>query len=273
MPDPLTLSNLRAPFNGLPAVNRSMGWWSARWLRWQRWRDRTFRLRRPYRLYSKDADHGLWVRPGTSDLEVFRQIYLEREYACLSDARDVQLVIDCGANVGYSSAWFLSRYPDCRVIAVEPDAGNYGQLVKNLAPYGNRARTVCSGVWSRRAGLKFSETPYRDGREWSVQVREAGAGEMPDMTAVDIPSLLAETGYPTISILKIDIEAAERYVFAENHEAWLGAVENLVIELHDDECRETFFRAIRGLPFQVTQSGELTVCRRVAAPLASRLAA
>jgi FkbM family methyltransferase len=273
MPAPATLSSLKPPYNMFDFIRSALGWRAGKWLRWQRWRESKLGLTRPYRLYSRDSRYGVWVRPGTSDLDVFRQIFLEREYACLDGVRSVQLVIDCGANVGYSSAWFLSRFPTCRVIAVEPDAGNYGQLVRNLAPYGKRAKSIRSGVWSRRVGLKFSETPYRDGREWSVQVREAGAGETPDMTAVDIASLLAEAGYPTISILKIDIEAAERYVFAENHKAWLGAVENLVIELHDDECRETFFRAIRGLPFQVTQSGELTVCRRVAAPLASRLAA
>jgi FkbM family methyltransferase len=273
MPEPLTLTNLVHTVGNSHALRASLGWLATKWLRWQRWREKKLGLTRPYRLFSQDAAHRLWVRPGTSDLDVFRQIYLQREYACLDDARDVQLVIDCGANVGYSSAWFLSRFPTCRVIAVEPEAGNYAQLERNLAPYGIRARTIRSGVWSRRAGLKFSEIPYRDGREWSVQVREATADETPDMTAVDIGSLLAEAGYPTISILKIDIEAAERYVFAENHEAWLGAVENLVIELHDEECRRIFFRAIRGLPFKVTQSGELTVCRRVAAPRSLRRAA
>jgi hypothetical protein len=99
-----------------------------------------------------------------------------------------------------------------------------------------------------------------------VQVREARADESPDMTAVDIGTLWVESGYPAISILKIDIEAAERFVFAENCGRWLGAVENLVIELHDDECRRVFFDAIRGLPLRVSQSGELTVCRRMAAP-------
>jgi FkbM family methyltransferase len=262
MPNGSTLSCLKSPFDDFERLCSALGWRSAKWLRWQRWRERKLGLTHPYRLYSKDAEHGLWVRPGTSDLDVFRQIYLEREYACLDGANNVQLVIDCGANVGYSSAWFLSRFPGCRVIAVEPDAGNFAQLQQNVAPFGDRVRLVQSGVWSRRAGLKFSETPFRDGREWSVQVRESLPEETPDMTAVDIASLLADSGYPTISILKIDIEAAERYVFAENHQPWLAAVENLVIELHDDECRRVFFQAIRGLPLKVTQSGELTVCRR-----------
>jgi len=220
-------------------------------------------LSRPYRLYSRHARHSLWCRPESSDLDVFKQIFLEREYKCLDGARDVELVIDCGANVGYSSAYFLSRFPNCRVIAVEPDAGNFAAAERNLAPYGQRVRLLRSGIWPRTAGLKISEIPYRDGRQWAVQVREAAAGESPDMTAVDIGSLLTQSGCSSISILKVDIEAAERFVFAENYLPWLPAVENLVIELHDDECRAVFFRAIRGLPLRVSQCGELTVCQRL----------
>jgi FkbM family methyltransferase len=261
MSDPSTLASLKAPYNDFDTLRSVLGWSAAKWLRWQRWRERMFGLVRPYRLLSKHTRYPLWVRPGTSDLDVYRQIYMEREYACLDGARDVRLVIDCGANVGYSSAWFLSRFPDCHVIAVEPDAGNFAMLERNVAPYGDRARLVQSGVWSRRTGLRIAEVPYRDGREWAVQVREADEGETPDMTAVDIGSLLAESGHRTISILKIDIEAAEQYVFADNYRGWIDRVDHLVIELHDQECQDIFFQAIRGLPFKVSQSGELTVCR------------
>jgi FkbM family methyltransferase len=260
-----TLSGLRPPFNEFSALRYALGWTAAKWLRLQRWRERKLGLCRPFRLFSQHAQFGLWCRPGTSDLDVFRQIYLDREYACLDDTRQAGLVIDCGANVGYSSAYFLTQFPRCRVIAIEPDEGNFAQLARNLAPYRERARLIQSAVWSRRCGLKISEQPFRDGREWAVQVRECRRDESPDMTAVDIGSLLAESGCASISILKIDIEAAERIVFGENYQSWLAAVENLVIELHDDECREVFFRAIRGLPFKVSQCGELTVCRRQAA--------
>jgi hypothetical protein len=43
---------------------------------------------------------------GSSDLHVFRQIFVEREYGCLDDLADVRLIIDCGANAGYSSGSF-----------------------------------------------------------------------------------------------------------------------------------------------------------------------
>ena len=232
------------PFwNEFGSIRWALGWSAAKWVRFQRWRERFFRWREPYCVRTRAARHPLWIRPGTSDLDAFRQVFLEREYAALGDVEDVNLVIDCGANVGYASAWFLNRYPTCRLIAVEPDPGNFAMLQRNLAPYGDRVRLVRSGLWSRPCGLKVSATPFRDGREWSVQVREARTGEMPDLTAVDLSSLLAQSGAARISILKIDIEGAERFVFAENYESWIERFDALAIELHDDECRRSFERA------------------------------
>ena len=91
-------------------------------------------LTRVFRLRAKDALYPLYCRPGTSDLEVFRQVFMERQYACLGAAPSPRLIVDCGANVGYSSAYFLSRFPDAKLIAVEPDSGNFQMLQRNLAP-------------------------------------------------------------------------------------------------------------------------------------------
>ena len=66
-----------------------------------------------------------YARFGTSDRAVFNQIFIEQEYACLNHVKDPKLIMDCGANVGYSSLWFLNRYPGAHMIAIEPDAGNF----------------------------------------------------------------------------------------------------------------------------------------------------
>lgn len=110
----------------------------------------------PYTPYSKRARYPLLCRPRSSDPSVFNQIFVLREYAMLDNLR-VSLVIDCGANVGYSSAYFLNQFPDCTLIAVESDDGNFQMLAKNLAPYGTRARAIHSAVWSHPASLTFSE--------------------------------------------------------------------------------------------------------------------
>jgi len=207
---------------------------------------------------------------------VFHQIFVEREYACLDEVENVDLVIDCGANVGYSSAYFLTRFPNCHVIAVEPDPDNFKMLEHTLAPYGGRARAVAAGVWSHEAPLVMSEEPYRDGGSWARQVRVCKEGETPTMQAVDIATLLKQSGKERISILKVDIEGAEAAVFAQNTAEWLDRVDNLVIELHHDSpfgpVADVFHDAISRHPFDLSVSGELTVCkRRSERPLAAAL--
>jgi FkbM family methyltransferase len=217
-----------------------------------------------YTLISKNSQFPLVCRPNTSDIHVFDQIFIEREYSCLDELSDVDLVIDCGANVGYSSAYFLTRFPKCRVICVEPDSANFMILEKNLAPYKERVKLLNTGIWSHPADLKILETPYRDGEAWSVQVRECNPGEVPEMQATDVGTLLKESGLGKISVLKMDIEGAEAIVFSSNYESWLPAVDNMVIELHDDSsfgrASDIVLNAVNSCKlFSTSTSGELTV--------------
>ena len=217
-------------------------------------------------LYSKYAKHPVRCRPNTSDVEVFKQIFAWREYRCLDDVHDASLIIDCGANVGYSAVYFLTRYPNARVIAVEPDPDNFAVLNANVAPYGDRCRTVCAGVWSSTAGLVMSEEKLGQNLEWARTVRTAKPGEKPTITAVDIGGLLAGSGAERISILKIDIEGSEAEVFSSNYAHWLNRVDNLVIELHGPRCKQIFAAAIEPSRFAVSQCDELTVCKKAANP-------
>jgi FkbM family methyltransferase len=217
---------------------------------------------KPVYLRTKLASYPVLYRPSTSDLEVFEQIFVEREYACLDDLESARLIVDCGANVGYSSAYWLSRLPMASVIAIEPDPENFSILQRNLQPYGARASAIQAGVWSSNVGLVIANETYRDGREWSRQVRPVRLGEEPAFRAIDIGSVLSDDIHRRIDLLKIDIERAETEVFSANYEHWLGRVDNLVIELHDDECRKIFFDAIRNQGFDVSESGELTIYRR-----------
>jgi FkbM family methyltransferase len=219
-------------------------------------------------LISNEARYPLVARGNTSDLSVFSGVFVRRAYANLACGASPGLIIDCGANVGYSSAYFLSRFPVSRVVAVEPDPTNFALLQENLAPYGDAVRAINSAVWSHPAGLVIEEAPYRDGRQWSRQVRECRPGEPATMIGVDVGTLLADSGYARISILKMDVEGAEAVVFARNYEDWIERVDVLAIELHDDSCfgdsTTIFRRAMDRRGFTYRRRGELTLCRRAA---------
>lgn len=214
------------------------------------------------RLTSKYAEHPFDCRPQTSDAYVLNQIFVEREYRCLDDVRGSGLILDCGANVGYSSAYLLTRYPEAKVVAVEPDPKNFTTLERNLAPYGGRARAIRAGVWSHSCGLTLAEAHRERGKEWARQVRECRPGEPAAFHAVDVGSLLNESGYDRIFILKVDVEGAECEVFGPESAAWIDRVDNIVIELHGDEPGRIFHEAIEGRSFDVSRCGELTVCKR-----------
>ena len=86
-------------------------------------------------LTSRFAKHVMQYRRRTSDLYTFQQIFIEREYACLDDLEHIRSIIDCGAYVGFSSAYFLTRFPSSHVVAIEPDPKNFSVLRK-VAPSG-----------------------------------------------------------------------------------------------------------------------------------------
>src|ERR1700728_3752617 len=62
-------------------------------------------------LRTRQAAHPLVFRTNTTDRVVFWQIFLDREFAPIDDLTDVGLVVDCGANAGYSAVYFLNQFP------------------------------------------------------------------------------------------------------------------------------------------------------------------
>ena len=219
-----------------------------------------------YLLRTPRALHPVGLRRGSSDLAVFFQVFVLEEYAALGALPAVESVLDCGANVGYSAAWFLSRFPAARVVALEPDPENFAMLRQNLEPYGDRATTIRGALWSHNTRLAMRDHGYRDGREWTRQVRECAPGEPGGVDGFDMPTLLQRAGFARLSLLKIDIEGAEVVVFAAATGAWLPRVDAIAIELHEDSsfgpAEPVFRRALQGSGFRFRRSGELTICRR-----------
>jgi FkbM family methyltransferase len=201
---------------------------------------------------------------GSSDMEVFSQIFVDDEYSCVSDIGSPGLIFDLGANVGYSSAYFLTNFPMANVVAVEPDPANFEVCLRNLTPYGDRVKTVCGAVWSSRSKLALSRGTFGDGREWASQVRKIeGKDVVEEVEGWDIPSLLNLAGKEQIDLLKVDIEGSEIDVFGPQSSAWLPKVRNICIELHGPRCEEVFFHAVREFDYQLVRFGELTVCKNL----------
>lgn len=157
---------------------------------------------------------------------------------------------------------FLWRFPEAHVVAVEPDAGNFAMLGRNLQSDAGRVTLVHAGVWSAAGHAVRDEVPWRDGREWSIRLRPTEQADSSTIELVSITTLLERQHWARVDPVKIDIEGAEREVFQSDSGEWLSRTRVLAVELHDSDCERAFESAIRPFPFQVSRIGELTVATR-----------
>lgn len=193
-----------------------------------------------------------------SDEYVFDQIFVRHEYALVSDRlKDQRLILDLGANVGYASAFLACRYPEARIVAVEPDPRNFELCCLNLKPYGDRIKVLKGAVWSRCSKLALS---HKLGEGMATQVVAAEHESDAEVMAWDITTLLDMAQAEIADLVKIDIEGSEAELFAVDAGRWLPRVRNICIELHDQRCRDIFFEALAGFDYELVEMGESTMC-------------
>lgn len=175
-----------------------------------------------------DTPSTVRVRPIGGDISILFEVFAERAYdipeaALPSDG--VEIVVDCGAHVGFSALYFAHRYRRARVIAVEPNPANYALLCRNVA---NTPRiTPVQACIGDRSGETHITV---DGPSWSFRASKEGA-PVPAMTLRD---LRERYGFERIDLLKMDTEGAEQAVI----ESGIGEVRALALELHGDYTRE-----------------------------------
>ncbi|HEX4230001.1 MAG TPA: FkbM family methyltransferase [Bryobacteraceae bacterium] len=203
------------------------------------------------------ARFNLAMRTGpSSDYLVAEQVFRDRNYAIIEKLRNVRTILDCGANVGYTSAYLLTSYPAARVVAVEPDDGNWRMCAQNLRSYGKRATLIQAAVWGSEKNLAI--TMDRTDTEWGREVKEIVSSNNPTVPGITMHRLIEQCS-GSADIVKMDIEWAELNVFSADT-SWLSKVRNLVIELHDDDCKRVFFEAMKSWDYDLKFDNELTVC-------------
>lgn len=177
------------------------------------------------------------VRDGV-DWTQMEHIYLCRDYdlTCMSRYGEIlqyydalgrdgrrALIVDCGANIGLATKYFLQSFPNSKAIAIEPDAGNMAMA---------------------RINNTFGEIDYYQAAISS----EKGKGSVIDMGASNAFRVQRETDgdleFITVNhilelhpdyapfIIKIDIEGFEADLFSDNLE-WIDRFPVIFIELHD----------------------------------------
>ncbi|GAB3894971.1 FkbM family methyltransferase [Spirosoma agri] len=166
-----------------------------------------------YRFQVPDALSFVWQ---------FKEIFADESYRFQTNSPE-PVILDCGANVGSSLAYFRHTYPQARIIAFEADPDIGAILDQNLRT--NRIEgieVVNKAVWIDEDGIDFGSGEADSASLFS----ETNRRRVPSVRLRDY--LLRE---PRIDMLKIDIEGAETDVLIDCRDV-LTNVRNLFIEYH-----------------------------------------
>lgn len=170
------------------------------------------------------------LRPTPSDIEVFKQVFINREYD-YDFPHQIDTILDLGANIGLASQFFRLKYPNSVIAMVEPVQENY-----HLPEIDGPTYAFLAAIGPEMGLAKLSQ-PEGDERAMSTRTEPLPDGESAPEGEVTVPvipvaQILIQLGWPRISLVKCDIEGAEDELFTVDND-WLHAVDAVMIELHE----------------------------------------
>lgn len=143
------------------------------------------------------------------------------------------VVIDVGANVGYLSAFTFTRFPNAKVISVEPLPKNLALLKQNQQLNSSFDWTVFEGVLAGEEGQLNIQFDNSD--DYSTSASMYGLDNGDDSLAVKslkLNSLMAQHEVSDIHILKLDCEGAEYDILYSLGEDDLKRIGFITMETH-----------------------------------------
>ena len=200
----------------------------------------------------RNLKHPIDVRAGTNDLDTILDTVVREEYGKHLLGNKPRTLIDAGAFIGDTSAYFLSRFPDLRTWALEPNPDNFSLARGNLSRYGERASIMPVALSGQEGTVRFS------GKATGGAITEDGY----EIKTTTVPALLAQIPGGRVDVLKIDIEGGEREVFSSAPEAWMPNVGLIIVELHGPEIEKFVLSVLKRNRFNVKQYRSVWYCDR-----------
>lgn len=168
----------------------------------------------------KVAGMDFYVRPGTSDMLVLREVFVANEYRIPSKMTGV--VIDVGSNIGALS--IRAAAAGATVFAYEAEAENARVANQNILLHGVQERVNVDNVavWRDFDGVYLTPAQGNTGTNDAE-----GDVFVPSIT---LASILA--GHSEVELLKMDVEGAEIPIFGALDPVSLQGVKRIAMEYH-----------------------------------------
>jgi FkbM family methyltransferase len=200
----------------------------------------------------------IFLRRGLSDFSVFEDIFLKHEYH-FKHEKNPQIIVDAGANIGLAAIFFKIKFPQARIICLEPEPGNFNQLMENTQAL-EGVTCLQKGLWNKSCRLEIVDAGLG---AWGFIVRETNETRPDTVEAVSLGDLRNQFHLDRLDLVKIDIEGSEKEVMEQNTAAWIPHTDTILIEFHDRFRPGTsyaFFKTMVQYNFSLSHVGENLIC-------------
>lgn len=168
----------------------------------------------------------LHLRNRYGDAFVLHEAFISRDYDQGLPTVVPQTIVDIGANLGFVAMYLKVKYPDARIVCVEPDPDNFAQLALNMAQFVG-AQCIPAAVGAVQGTATFYRNPVFHMRHSLIAHDGAEQINVPVITLSDV---LDEAKIDTADLVKCDVEGGEINVFAPS--APLTRLRYVIGELH-----------------------------------------
>jgi FkbM family methyltransferase len=170
-----------------------------------------------------------------------------------------KVIYDLGANVGVSSLFFASLYPQATIYGFEPLPENFEVCLLNYRGIRNSSQVFPWAVGSKSGLAIFDcKNDSRGGRlESTHQDPNLETVAQIQVKIISVTDLIEKEGLPPPDLLKIDVEGAE-YDVLEGLADYANSVRSIYLETHGDNLRRDCILWLEKHNFQICQGADQT---------------
>jgi len=181
----------------------------------------------------KIFQYDIWAFDYVNIQLLFEEIFYRNEYYFKAKNRN-PVIIDCGANIGFSIIFFKWLYPNSTIYGFEPDKRTFELLKKNIiksklkdvhlinAAVSSKSGNIDFFIDQEHPGNPAMSTRYGEKTKYKTIVQ-----------SISLSSFIKKNNLQNIDFIKMDIEGSEKEVLEDlDKNKMFKRIDKLIIEYH-----------------------------------------
>jgi FkbM family methyltransferase len=179
----------------------------------------------------------VFYRTSSSDMTLIYEILLKSKYRSeyyFPEKIKPEVILDIGGNVGITSIYLASIFPNATIYSFEPLLENYKILQKNTQQYGN-IKVFNIGLGSKNGSFKVflsDDSENFGGVSFYTKVEGNKTESYTECKVRNINDVIQELNISAIDLIKIDTEGAEYDILSCLNDEILRSIYWITGELH-----------------------------------------